>query len=417
MAISSRSDQDWILDRFVGSLGIDALMPGFGLMTTSPVIGMNVADMDRIKKATTGMGQMRTEYMRVAERRLAIAERAESSGHPETARRQFHYAALCFGIAQYLIQTDGSAEKHRLHEQMRACFQKVAALADYPLETVEIPFEDDPPFEGESFPGVLHLPKTTEPAPCVIYLPGTDMTKEQVPNPEDNIFTKRGVACLSLDGPGQGESLLRMLKVKVETWNHERAVSAAIDYLETRDEIDSSRIAVFGVSTGAYWSARAAVHEARGKDRIRASAGLMTQWQTGFVTEFEHAQPGFKSNYMYMAGVYDEAEFDRQAALHTLEGLLQEVTCPVLVGMGEHDEVCTPVEVEALLAEMKAPHDLWIYNDEFHPLGGVAIEAWEGVVDWMKDRLNEDGEHIGGVTRIQDGRTEFSPSSATSPLG
>jgi hypothetical protein len=38
----------------------------------------------------------------------------------------------------------------------------------------------------------------------------------------------------ALDGPGQGESLLRMLKVRVGTWNYERAVSAVIDYLQSR---------------------------------------------------------------------------------------------------------------------------------------------------------------------------------------
>ena len=43
-----------------------------------------------------------------------------------------------------------------------------------------------------------------------------------------------------------------MLKVHVETWNYERAVTAAIDYLETRPEIDKTRIATFGVSTGSY---------------------------------------------------------------------------------------------------------------------------------------------------------------------
>jgi pimeloyl-ACP methyl ester carboxylesterase len=384
---NSRRSQSWILDRLVTAIGIDALMPSFSLSITSPVVGFNVADMDRIRNLTTGLAGMRREYERAGTARKEIAQRAEEEGHSATARRQYHLAALCFGVAQYLIQVDGSQEKQRLHAEMRACYEKVCAYADYQIEYVEIPFEDDPAYLAQSFPGVLHVPPADGPVPCVIFLPGTDTFKEQIPNPEDNLFAKRGLACLSLDGPGQGESLLRGLKVHVTSWNYERAVSAAIDYLETRPEIDSSRIAVYGISTGSYWAARAAIHEARGSDRIRACAGLKAQWQTGFVTEFEYAQPAFKTNYMYMAGIDDEAEFDRQAPLHTLDGLLAEITCPVLIGLGEHDELCTPDEVAELIDQAPTRHDLWIYEGEFHPMGGVVVEAWEFAVDWMRDRL------------------------------
>ena len=387
MAAHSRSSQTWILDRLVGTLGIDALMPGFSVFATSPVVGFSGADMTRIVKATTGLRQMRREYERVGDARRAVAECAERHGHLVTAARQYHLASLAYGVAQYLIQEDGSIEKERLHRELRQCYSKVCEFAAYPLEAVEIRFEDDPSYAGSSYPGVLHLPPADGPVPCVIFIPGTDMFKEQVPNPNDNLFLKRGMACLSIDGPGQGESLLRGLKVRVTTSNYERAVVAALDYLETRAEIDQSRIAVFGVSTGSYWGARAAIEEARTTDRIRACAGLMAQWQTGFVTEFEHAQPAFKSNYMYMAGVEDEAEFDRQATLHTLEGGLGEVTCPLLIGIGEHDELCTPDEVAELMKVVRTRHDLWIYEGEFHPLGGVTIEAWESAIDWLYDRL------------------------------
>jgi len=41
---------------------------------------------------------------------------------------------------------------------------------------------------------------------------------------------------------------------------------------------------------------RAALWEARHGNRIMAAGGLAAQWEPGFVTEFEHAQPNFKSN-------------------------------------------------------------------------------------------------------------------------
>jgi cephalosporin-C deacetylase-like acetyl esterase len=383
-----RSGQDWILDRFVRSLGIDALMPDFMTFMASPVVGFNNADLQKISDRTRGMISMRIEYERAGKRREEIAVAAEKQGHRATARRHYHLAALCYGVAQYTVQEDHSLLKAALHKKTVDCYAKVIEYSNTPIEKVEIPFEDDPRYEGSSFPGLLHLPAGDGPFPCVIFIPGTDMHKEQLPNPEDNIYAKRGLACLTLDGPGQGESLLRMLKVHVETWNYERAVSAAIDYLETRKEIDSTRIAVCGVSTGSFWAPRAAGWEARNKDRIRACACLLAQWDPGFITEFEYAQPNFKSNYMYMAGDNDEAHFDSLAPLHRIDEVIEEITCPILMVQGELDELCPPDTVIPILNKARAPHELRIFENEFHPLGGVALEAYEGAADWICDRFN-----------------------------
>lgn len=387
-----RSGQDWILDRFIGALGVDALMPDFMEFMTSPVVGFNASDLARIAEATRGVQSMRRAYERTAEWHAEAAREADERGNRETARRHHHQAALGFGFAQYLIQEDGSAEKQALQRRVRDAYDRIIDASGGLVRRLEVPFSDDPAYDGTSFPALLHLPPDPGPHPCVVFLPGTDMIKEQVPNPEDNIFAKRGMACLSIDGPGQGESLVRNLKVRVDTWNYERAVSAAIDVLVATPEVDPGRIAVFGVSTGSYWAARAAVHEARHGNRVRAAAGLAAQWQSGFVTEYEYAQPNFKTNYMYMAGIDDESEFDRLAPLNTLDGLMREITCPVLMAQGEFDELCSPAEVRALLEQMTTRYELRIYEDQFHPLGPVAAPAYEGVLDWVRARL--DGEPL-----------------------
>jgi cephalosporin-C deacetylase-like acetyl esterase len=382
-----RSGQEWILDRFVTSMGIDALMPEFMTFMGSPVYGFNNSDIDRIKKRTKGLSGMRRMYEKVAARREAIALEAEKNGYYVTARRHYHQASLAYGFAQYTIQEDGDPLKAKLHSKCQKCYAKVIQYASTPIEKVEIPFSDEPAYNGNSFPGVLHLPEGDGPFPCVIFIEGTDMHKEMIPNPEDNIFTKRGMACLSIDGPGQGESLLRMLKVHVETQNYERAVGAAIDYLSTRPEIDSKKIGVFGVSTGSYWAATAALWEARHENRIKACVGLMAQWEPSFVKEMEYQQINFKTNYMYMAGLDDENEFDRLAPLHNLKSVISEIRCPILMCQGEFDELCSPEQVEEILQDTTVPYTLRIYEEEFHPLAGVAMEAWEGALDWTLDRF------------------------------
>src|SRR5260221_12952531 len=286
----ARSGQDWILDRFIGTLGVNALMPGFMTFMASPIVGFSNADLERIADRTQGLSSMRRAYMRAGDYREGIAREAESEGDLATARRHYYLASLAYGFAQYTIQEDRNAEKKAIHDKSQACYAKVARYAAAPIVKVEIPFVDEPAYEAASFPGILHLPPGKGPWPCVIFIPGTDMHKEQMPNPEDNIFTKRGMACLALRSPGQGVSLLRMLKGRVQTWNYERAVSAAIDYLVSRSDIDAGRIATFGASTGSYWSARAALWEARHGNRIRAAGGVAAQLGPGIVTQVRHAQ-------------------------------------------------------------------------------------------------------------------------------
>lgn len=397
-----RSGQQWILDRLIRSGGIDTLMPDFFLFMQSPVMGFNVADAVQVAAMTRGMATMRRAYIRVGEHRDALATAALAAGHEATARRHSHLAALAFAMAQYMVQEDGSTEKRALQDHARTAYDRVCSLSGGLVARIEVPFQDDPAFDGDSFPGLLHLPDTTGKHPCVIFIPGTDMTKEDVPNPEDNVFAKRGLACLSIDGPGQGESLVRGLKVHVATWNYERAISAAIDVLAVHPNIDASRIAVFGCSTGSYWAPRAAIWEARHGDRIRAVAGLAAQWEPHFITEFERAQPNFKTNYMYMAGRDDEMEFDAEAPLHVLEGLLKEISAPVLVAQGEFDELCTPDVVEGLMTELRTPHTLRVYENEFHPLGRVALEAYEGVADWLVDQLNGRPVDLPVVERVPE---------------
>jgi hypothetical protein len=62
MPKTARSGQDWILDRFIGTLGVNALMPGFMTFMASPVVGFNNADLDYIGARTKGVASMRETY-------------------------------------------------------------------------------------------------------------------------------------------------------------------------------------------------------------------------------------------------------------------------------------------------------------------------------------------------------------------
>src|SRR5207248_2947133 len=66
---------------------------------------------------------------------------------------------------------------------------------------------------------------------------------------------------LTFDGPGQGGALVTQKLPMRADW--EKVVTPVVDYLFTRSDVDSARIALYGGSFGGYLSPRAAAFEHR----------------------------------------------------------------------------------------------------------------------------------------------------------
>ena len=154
-------------------------------------------------------------------------------------------------------------------------FKDAARLIDRPrIESVEIPYE------GVTLPALLVHPAPERgkgPAPAMVFFDGFDITKELqyfkgVPD-----LAARGVGCLIVDGPGNGESLrFRNLPLHHET---ERYATAAYEYLAARPEFDPQRIGIMAVSLGGYYAPRAAAMEPRFACCI-AWGAIWDYWQT-----------------------------------------------------------------------------------------------------------------------------------------
>ncbi len=311
-----------------------------------------------------------------------IAKAAEAAGHTDTARQLYRRAQAVYHEAQHSIFEDDNTEKIFLHGKHVECADKVAQYADYPVEKVEIPWE------RAQIQGRWHLLRDRRRAPAILFLPGMDMTKEAIPNPLANSFARRGFHVLSIDGPGQGISNLR--KIRVTADNYERAASAAIDWLVSRPEVDPDNIVIVGISFGCHWGVRVAAVD----KRVRA---LATTYAVVGPKKaiFGEASPRFKQMFMYMAGQTDEADFDAMAEKMDTAGFAERIKCPTLLTMGEYDPLCHLEAAEDFFKELKCPKELWVLENEFHRIslreGIGGIEIYPYIADWLRDEL--DGKH------------------------
>ena len=58
----------------------------------------------------------------------------------------------------------------------------------------------------------MHLLPDRRKAPCVIYVPGMDQTKEYFPRVMNSLGVSRGMHVISMDGPGQGNSNIQKIR-------------------------------------------------------------------------------------------------------------------------------------------------------------------------------------------------------------
>ncbi|MGZ8154364.1 MAG: alpha/beta hydrolase family protein [Burkholderiales bacterium] len=311
-----------------------------------------------------------------------LAQTEAEAGHRETAMELYYQATLQYADAQHVVFETGE-EKRFLHGGLMRCYGKVREYAPYRIVHVDVPWN------GTVVSGNLHLAPGEGRKPLVFYVPGCDQTKEAWPHPYYNQALQRGMHVFSFDGPGQGESNLRGIRLTAD--NYEDAASAAIDYLVERPEVDPKKIGVYALSFGSFWGMRIAAKEKR-------LAAVAAPWAS-FVDKYylmTEESPRYKQLFAYLTQSESEAELDKVVADMHMEGRMEQIAAPTLIVTGEYDPRAPIGEVYRLFDQMKAPAELWVLPDQHHN-GSITQKArtsvWEAdihafVCDWLRDRFN-----------------------------
>lgn len=373
----SRAHQNWIFDNFLKlSDNEDVLHPG--IMGTRYERGFRHMDLQAVYSRVTGRRSFPKAWARQAGVQEKKAGAALAKGREVTAIQHFQRAALCYGRAQHLIPVNGHPKKEEYYAGLRRCYDKMCELHGGKITKHEAEFD---PGKKTYF---LYYPAPGEgPKPTVLIIPGMDMIKEDGLNPWNNVFHARGMNVCVMDGPGQGECNIN--EVWVDQDNYARAASRVIDFLCTRDEVDSSKIGLFGMSMGSRWGVEIGAHD----DRVNTVIGQMANVGPSDII-FNQAQPNFRRIYMYMSNIHDEAKFDEFVEVRDSGWLdtAKKLKANYLLVAGDMDELCAPEDIEIFLDTLNCPKELWLYEGVFHPMGEVAADMYPAIADWMLDSLN-----------------------------
>jgi dipeptidyl aminopeptidase/acylaminoacyl peptidase len=261
-----------------------------------------------------------------------------AEGYAKSGAQYLQRASAYYHVGERFLQPKNT-EGFDAYRRGVDCFRDAVEHIKRPrIEHVEIPYD------GKSLPAVY---VRAEPAnksgkvPAMVFFDGLDVTKEIQYFKGVADLVARGIACLIVDGPGNGEAIrFRDLYLRHDT---EHYATPVFDYLASRPEVDEKRIGVMAISLGGYYAPRAAAYEQRYACCI--AWGAQWDYQKIWLDRFERLAradtPALSVAAQHISWVLNAASQDdaiKRLAPFKLDGAVQKITCPFLLLHGEGDE-------------------------------------------------------------------------------
>lgn len=228
-------------------------------------------------------------------------------------------------------------------------------------------------FGGIKIRAWFSAPKDAAPGrrfPVIVSIPGYVGTR-----PIQSMLLNLGYAVLNLYPRAQGESIPEWdldhgTKITYHLEDKERYyyrgcymdLIRGVDFLMTRSEVDTERIAAWGRSQGGGLSLALAALDKRIKVSVAEEA---------FLSNFPVAAAGGGSPYTQLRDYLEQHPADRAAIMANLEyfdpmNLVDAIECPVLMNVGMKDVTVTYDTIAPTFANIKSIKGLLVYPDLAH---------------------------------------------------
>lgn len=295
---------------------------------------------------------------------------ALEQGHALSAGEHLNTAAVCYHFAKFLFVNDPE-QMRRAHNKAIECRNRALPYLTPPGERVEIPVD------GSHYTGILRKPQGVQKPPVVVMVMGLDSAKEEM-GAYEKPFLDRGVATLSFDGPGQGEGEYEF-KICPE---YEQPMTFVLDWLAGRDDVDSQRVGVCGVSLGGYYAPRAAAFH----PRIKACISLSGPYDFGEI--WPNLPELTRAAFVYRAGCSSDEEGHRYASRLSLVNAASNIACPLFVVAGKRDRIIPWQHGERLAQSVKGEVKRVFLDEGNHVANNRAYQYRPQMGDWMAEQLS-----------------------------
>jgi esterase FrsA len=342
-----------------------------------PLIGLDPADVreafSQIK--TTDNDEWAAAFSVVADRYMAEGKSLQSS-NPAKADADFVRAWRLYSFARWPVPA--SPGKKRAYAKALEAFLAHAQSMNPPLEVVRIPFE------GSEIVGYLRLPKNAKgPVPVVIAISGLDSRKEDL-SENFGVVLNYGIGFIGVDSPGTGQAPIKASETA------DRMFSKVIDYLQTRPEVDKTRLGVDGQSFGAYWATKLSIVE---HTRLKAVVAQSPPVDATFQRDFVLQKTLGNREYLFGLGPALMSIFEGANSVNDLgdilpklslvnQHLLGKPTTSMLIIAGALDTQVPVSDAYLLLSNGDVPKETWINPQGGHL--GRQVKVWPDPVIFRK---------------------------------
>jgi dienelactone hydrolase len=331
--------------------------------------GVDPADFTRVTSGIASWDGWCDAWCAAAAGHEDLGRQALADGRCRSAGGHLAQAAVYYHFAKFLFVQD-LVRMREAHGHAVRCLNDALPYLDPPGERIEIPFA------GATLAAVLRRPAGPGPHPAVVLIPGLDSAKEEF-RATEQLFLDRGLATLSVDGPGQGEAEYD-LAIRPD-W--EEPGAAILDAVTALPGIDAGRVGIWGVSLGGYYAPRLA----SGERRVRACIALSGAYSFG--EGWDELPELTREAFRVRSGSDGASQARRRAQELTLAGRAGQITAPLLIVAGRRDRIIAWQQAARLADEAAGPAELLLLDQGGHGCANVSYRHRPYSADWMARQL------------------------------